>query len=182
MSATKTAIPTETYELDPIHSTVAFAVAYNGISRYRSRFDQVQARLADGVLSGSAEVQSLPIQLPPLRKAVLSLDFFGADRHPQATFTSSRLAPSADGRIEVEGELTLRGATRPVTASGTFAAGVTDPFGIERVAFSLVATIDRRDFGMTWQNPLPGGGDNVGWDVTIEADLQLVKAPPAPPA
>lgn len=179
MSATQTAIPTETYELDPIHSTVAFAVAYNGISRYRSHFDQVQARLADGVLSGSAEVQSLPIQLPPLRKSVLSLDFFGADRHPQITFTSRPLAPSPDGQIEVEGELTLRGVTRPVTASGTFAA-VIDPFGIERVAFSLVAAIDRRDFGMTWQNPLPGGGDNVGWDVTIEADLQLVKAPPAP--
>ena len=181
MSATQTAIPVETYELDPIHSTVGFSVTYNGVSRYRSRFDQVQARLADGVLSGSAEVQSLPIQLPPLRKAVLSLDFFGAERHPQLTFTSGRLAPSADDQIEVEGELTIRGVTRPVTASGTFAA-VTDPFGIERVAFSLVATIDRRDFGMTWQNPLPGGGDNVGWEVTIEADLQLVQAPPPPPA
>ena len=107
-------------------------------------------------------------------------DFFGAERHPKLTFTSDKLLPSADGEIEVEGELTIRGVTRPVKASGTFAA-VTDGFGMERVAFSLVSIIDRRDFGMTWQNPLPAGGDNVGWNVTVEADLQLVQAPPAPP-
>jgi polyisoprenoid-binding protein YceI len=180
MSPNPTAIPHEIYELDPIHSTIGFSVDYNGVSRFRSRFDRAEVRLADGVLTGSADVESLPIQLPPFRKSILSLDFFGAERHPQVTFTSDKLLPSADGQIEVEGELTIRGVTRPVKASGTFAA-VTDAFGMERVAFSLVSIIDRRDFGMTWQNPLPAGGDNVGWNVTVEADLQLVQAPPAPP-
>jgi len=81
----------------------------------------------------------------------------------------------ADGAATVRGELTIRGVTRPVTATGSYQAPVEDPFGATRAAFELTATVDRREWGMDWQAPLPGGGDVLGYDVELSAHLELVK-------
>ena len=88
---------------------------------------------------------------------------------------------SADGashahhaEIRIHGDLTMRGVTKPVTATGSYATGG-DAFGNERVAFELETTVDRREFGIVWQNQLPDGSDALAHNVTISADLQLVK-------
>lgn len=175
MATTAQQIPAGTYGLDPVHSNVGFGVKYNGLATFRSRFDAFDARLADGVLTGTAQVDSITVDEPNFKAHLLSAEFFDAEATPTVTFRSTEIRPSDDGSVEVDGELTIRGTTKPVTATGTYAAG-NDPYGNERVAFELQAKVDRREFGLNWQNQLPNGGDAVAWDVTLTVDLQLVKA------
>ncbi len=150
MSTTLQQVPTDTYALDHVHSTIGFGVKYNKLATFRSTFDKFDAQLADGVLTGSADASSV------------------------VTFRSTDVRAAEDGSVEVDGDLTIRGITKPVTAKGTYATGG-DAFGNERVAFELQTTVDRRDFGIVWQNQLPDGSDALAHDVTISADLQLVK-------
>jgi polyisoprenoid-binding protein YceI len=170
-------LPTGTYGIDPIHSSIGFAVKYNDLSMFRSAFKAVEGQLQDGVLTGSVPVESIAIEMPRFREHVLSADFFDAESFPQMTFASSSVEVGSDGKeLTVGGELLIRGVSHPVTATGSFATGE-DPFGNDRIGLTLHATIDRRAFGLTWQNPLPAGGDAVGWHVAIDVELQLVKPP-----
>jgi polyisoprenoid-binding protein YceI len=174
MSTTLQQVPTETYGLDPVHSTIGFGVKYNKLATFRSTFEKVDGQLADGVLTGSADASSILIDEPSFKGHLLSGDFFDVETTPTITFRSTDIRVAEDGSAEVDGNLTIRGITKPVTAEGTYAAGG-DAFGNERVAFELETTVDRRDFGLNWQNQLPDGSDALAYDVTISADLQLVK-------
>jgi polyisoprenoid-binding protein YceI len=175
MSTTLQQVPAGTYNVDPIHSTIGFAVKHLGLSTFRTGFATYSAQLVDGVLTGSAEVDSIQIDMDAFKGHLLSGDFFDAENAPTLTFRSTEIRPAADGSVEVDGELTIKGITKPVTATGTFAAGQ-GPDGSERVAFGLEAVIDRRAHGIDWQAELPSGGDALGWDVTLTAHLELVKA------
>jgi len=174
MSTTIQQVPTGTYAVDPVHSTIGFGVKYNKLATFRSTFGKVDAQLADGALTGSADASSVVIDEPNFKGHLLTADFFDVEVTPTITFRSTDIRPEEDGSVEVDGELTIRGITRPVTATGTYATGG-DAFGNERVAFELETTVDRRDFGIVWQNQLPDGSDALAYDVTISADLQLVK-------
>jgi polyisoprenoid-binding protein YceI len=174
MSTTIQQVPTGTYGLDPIHSSIGFGVKYNKLATFRSSFDKVDAQLADGVLTGTADASSIVIDEPNFKGHLMTGDFFDVETTPTITFRSTDIRAAEDGSVEVDGELTIRGVTKPVTAKGTYAAG-SDAFGNERVAFELETTVDRRDFGIVWQNQLPDGSDALAYDVTITADLQLVK-------
>jgi polyisoprenoid-binding protein YceI len=174
MSTTIQQVPTGTYGVDPIHSTIGFGVKYNKLATFRSTFEKVDAQLADGVLTGTADASSVVIDEPNFKGHLLTGDFFDVERTPTITFRSTDIRPAEDGSVEVDGELTIRGVTKPVTATGTYASGG-DAFGNERVAFELQTTVDRREFGIVWQNQLPDGSDALAYDVTISADLQLVK-------
>ena len=164
-----------TYTLDLVHSTFAFAVKHNGVSTFRGQFEQVEAKLEDTVLTGSAQVESVKIALPPLKEHLLSPDFFNAADTPTITFRSTDIRIADDGRAEVDGELTIRGVTKPLTAKGNLAYGE-NVFGAEVVGLALKATVDRREYGLDWQAQLPKGRDLLGWDVMLEVDLELVKA------
>jgi polyisoprenoid-binding protein YceI len=175
MSATAQTIPAGTYGLDPVHSSVGFGVKYNGLTTFRSTFDSVSAQLTDGRLSGSVDVTSIQIDEPNFKGHLMTDDFFNAEVNPTITFRSTSIEAAEDGTATVAGDLTIKGVTKPVTATGTYAAG-DDPYGNERVAFELTTSVDRREFGLNWQNQLPNGGDAVAWDVTLTVNLQLVKA------
>jgi polyisoprenoid-binding protein YceI len=103
---------------------------------------------------------------------VLGPEFFDTERHPEITFRSTAVRLADDGRAEVDGELTIRGVTRPVTASGHYAPPRPSSFG-EVAGLQLQTSFDRREFGFDWQMGLPGGGDAVGWDVQVDIDLLL---------
>jgi polyisoprenoid-binding protein YceI len=175
MSATAQTIPAGTYGLDPIHSSIGFGVKYNGLTTFRSTFDSVSAQLADGQLTGSVDVTSIQIDEPNFKGHLMTDDFFNAEVNPTITFRSTAIEPGDDGSVTVTGDLTIKGVTKAVTATGSYAAG-DDPYGNERVAFELTTAVDRREFGINWQNKLPNGGDAVAWDVTLSVNLQLVKA------
>ena len=174
MSTTLQQVPTGTYTVDPIHSTFGFTVKHNGISLFRGQFEQVDASLQDGVLRGTVQVDSVKTPIADLKGHLLSPDFFDAERTPTIEFTSNEIRVAGDGSVEVDGELTIRGVSHPVTARGSFAAGV-GLSGGEVVGFDLETRIDRRDYGLNWQAPLPNGGDALAWDVRIEAHLELVR-------
>jgi polyisoprenoid-binding protein YceI len=168
-------VPAGTYSVDPVHSTFGFAIKHNGISTFRGQFDQVQARLEDGVLTGIAQVESVKTAIPDLKQHLLSPDFFNASQTPTVEFRSTDIRVAGDGDVEVDGELAIRGITKPVTAKGIVAHGE-NMTGAEVVGFDLEAKIDRRDYGLNWQAQLPSGGDVLAWDVVLEVHLELIKA------
>lgn len=177
MSTTTISEQTQTgrHTLDPVHSTVGFAIKHNGVSTFRGLFEQVEAELKDGVLTGTTQVESIKTALPQLKQHLLSQDFFNASETPTIEFRSTAIRIADDGGAEVDGELTIRGVTKQVTATGTFARGE-NLEGEEVMGVELEATIDRRDYGLTWQTQLPKGGDVLGWTVVLEAHLELTKA------
>jgi polyisoprenoid-binding protein YceI len=169
-----------TYHARPEPSTFAFAVRHSGVFWYRGTLPDVTATLrADGdglALEGSARVESISVTEPAaMRASVLGPEFFDAERHPEVSFRSTAVRLTDDGRAEVEGELTIRGVTRPVTASGQYTSPRLASFG-EIAGLQLHASIDRREFGFDWQMELPGGGVAVGWEVELDIDLLLMRA------
>ena len=165
-TATVKTAPAGTWVADPVHSHVSFAVAYAGTNTFRGGFREYTAKLEDGVLEGSAQVASVDVKDEQLNGHLLTPDFFDAERFPEITFRTSDLE---------HGELTIKGVTRPVTISATVSEPNVDPFGRERVGITLEATVDRNAFGVSWNAPNQGGGNYLGDDVTIKADLALVR-------
>jgi polyisoprenoid-binding protein YceI len=171
---------TGTYFADPDHSSVGFALRHMSVATFRGSFSDVEASVAvadDGSLSlsGTAQVRSISIVSPAeFRNHVLGADFLDVQRHPVIVFRSAPAALGEDGSIAVEGQLTIRNVTRGIVATGTWSAPVEDPYGTIRAAVELTTTLDRRDYGMTWNAPLPKGGDALGTQVTVTVHLELV--------
>ena len=165
-----------TYTADPVHSSFGFAVRYQGVSLFKGTLDEVDAKLVDGALEGSAKVESISIRTPEqFRAHVLSAEFFDAANHPTVDFRSNDVELGEDGTAKVEGELTIKGITRPISAAGTWIAPEGDAFGNTRGHLNLEAVIDRTEFDMNWNMALPSGGNVLSNDVTLTVELSLVE-------
>lgn len=177
-TATQTIVPTGTWKSDPVHSHVGFAVKHMVVATFRGSFDDFDVTLAaDGGaprLSGAVRAGSVQVRDENLNGHLLSPDFFDAERHPEIAFTASALREEGDG-VVVEGELTIKGTTKAVEARGEITEPVTDPGGAERIGLDLETTVDRTEFGLDWNAPLPRGGVAVENDVTLTVHLELVK-------
>ena len=171
-------IPTGTYVVDPVHSSIGFAVVHNGVSTFRSGFNAYEAKLSGGEspqLVGTVNVASIEIDEPQLKGHLLSPEFFDAERYPHLRFESSALEVGEDGAATIRGELEIRGEKREVEASGRVVPLGADLAGQARVGLSLVASVDRRSFGLDWQAELPSGGEVLDYEVAIAVELELVK-------
>jgi polyisoprenoid-binding protein YceI len=175
MSTTAQQIPTGTWTVDPIHSSASFAVKHLGISTFRAGFDEVDAALTDGVLTGSVKVASITIDQPDLKGHVLSGDFFDAENHPTVGFRSTAIEVADDGTAKVDGELTIKGTTQPVTGTGSVAGPIVGLAGDTRVAFELETVVDRFAYGLTWNADLPNGGKALAEKVRLIVHLELVQ-------
>ena len=164
------------YTADPVHSSFGFSVRYQGVSLFKGTLDEVDAKLVDGKLEGAAKVESISIRTPEqFRAHVLSGEFFDAANHPTVEFRSDDIELNEDGTAKVEGELTIKGITRPVAATGTWIAPAADAFGNTRGHLNLEAVIDRTEFDMNWNAPLPSGGKALANEVTLTVELSLVE-------
>lgn len=173
----KQQIPAGTWVVDPVHSSVSFAVTHNGVTTFRSGFERYEARLSGGEqpqLEGSVEVESIAIDEEMLKGHLLSPEFFDTQRYPHLRFSSSELSVGEDGSARVVGELEIHGEKRKVEAGGRFAQLGGDLAGKARVGLSIEATVDRRAFGLDWQAELPSGGEVLDYAVTISVELELV--------
>jgi polyisoprenoid-binding protein YceI len=170
-----TAIPTGTWSLDTVHSSIGFAVQYAGVGTFRGTFDEFEATLVDGRLEGIARVASVRVDDENLAGHLQSPDFFDAEQHPELRFVSKSIERDGD-RVSIDGELTIRGISHPVESAGSVTGPLTDAFGRQRVAFDVETTVNRQDYGLTWNMELPGGGQALGDDVTITATLAFVQA------
>jgi polyisoprenoid-binding protein YceI len=171
-------VPAGTYKVDPVHSTIHFAVIHNGVSSFRSGFRGYEAKLEGGEepkLVGTVEVESIEIEEEQLKGHLLSPDFFDAERHPQLKFSSTEIAVGGDNEVTVRGELEIRGTVHEVEASGRIGEVGADLGGSARVGLSLAARVDRRSFGLDWNADLPSGGQALDYEVDIAVDLELVK-------
>jgi polyisoprenoid-binding protein YceI len=172
-------IPAGTWAVDPVHSSVGFAVTHNGVTTFRSGFDRYEAQLTGGEqarLEGTVEVESVAIDDEMLKGHLLSPEFFDTQRFPRLRFTSTELSVGEDGTARVAGDLEIHGETRKVEAGGRFAHLGEDAYGKARVGLSISATVDRRDFGLDWQARLPSGGEVLEYAVAISVELELVAA------
>jgi polyisoprenoid-binding protein YceI len=171
-------IPAGTYVVDPVHSSIGFAVVHNGVSTFRSGFGEYEARLSGGEsprLTGTVEVASIQIDEPQLKGHLLSPDFFDAERYPQLRFESSALEIGEGGTATIRGELEIRGEKREVETNGRLVPLGADLAGQPRVGLSFETSVDRRGFGLDWQAELPSGGEVLDYEVEIAVELELVE-------
>ncbi len=170
-------LPAGTWTVDPVHSSINFAITHQGVASFRSGFTSYAATLAGGEsprLEGTVDVSSVDIRDEMLKGHLLSPDFFDAEKHPQLKFRSTELSVGEDGAARLSGELEIRGETRAVQATGRFGRIGADIAGNERLGFSLEAAVDRRDFGLDWNAELPSGGQALEYEVAIVVELELV--------
>lgn len=166
-----------TYAADTIHSSFGFGVKHMGVSTFRGTLSDVDATLTerDGELSlvGAARPESISITKPEqFRAHVLGAEFFDVDNHPEIGFRSTSIELSDDGSARVEGELTIKGVTKPIVATGTYSEPREGPGGLV-TAFELEAGFDRREFKFNWQMEIPNGGLALDYQVTLEVHLEL---------
>ena len=169
-----------TWAVDPVHSTVGFAVKHMVVSTFRGRFEDYDATLTaneDGTLrlEGRVSADSISVKDENLATHLKAPDFFDTERHPYVTF-SSTLIRTEDGQLIVDGELTIKGNTRAIEARGA----ITEPhvtFGdLEKVGIELEAIVDRTEYGLEWNAPLPKGGFALANEVKLIVELELAKA------
>jgi polyisoprenoid-binding protein YceI len=170
-------IPTGTWTLDAIHSTIGFEVDYM-VGAFRGQFSDVDATLVgDGEgasIAGSARVGSIEVKDENLEAHLQSPDFFDAERYPELSFESTKIDRAGD-EVTIEGEITIKGMTKPVTLTGSLTEPVTDPYGREKLGLQLETTLNRTDFGINWNVPLPDGKPALADDVKLAADLHFVR-------
>jgi polyisoprenoid-binding protein YceI len=164
---------------DRYFSSVTFKVRHLGMRDYRAGFAELDATLdvAAGTLEATVPVASLDLNNPVIRDRMLSDEFLHAARFPEVRWIVTDFGGDLESReIVVAGDLTIHGHTNPVEATGRIGlpgAGLLSPEN--RVGIELSAVVDRRDYGLDWQERLPTGGDTLGYDVTLEAILEFVE-------
>ncbi|MHB0968939.1 MAG: YceI family protein [Thermoanaerobaculia bacterium] len=177
---------TTTWQIDPTHSAVEFAVKHMMFTTVRGRFKDVQGTIefdeenpANSRVDVTIGAASIDTGVADRDGHLRSGDFLNADEFPTLTFRSTRVEGTAKGegdRLEVTGELTIRGVAKEVTLDAVYEGTGKDPWGGTRAGVRATAKIDRRDWGLTWNQALETGGILVGNDLRIEIEMQAVQA------
>jgi len=174
-------VPT-TWDIDTVHSNVDFTVRHLVISKVRGRFTRWSGSLtlddanpANSHVEVQIEAASIDTHEPQRDAHLRSADFFETEKHPQLLFRSTRVEPAGAARYRVTGDLTIRGVTRPVVLDVEAMGRAKDPWGGERAGFSATTAIDRREFGLTWNQALEAGGVVVGEKVEIGMEIEAVQ-------
>lgn len=169
---TEQSVPTGTWKADPVHSRVGFEVPY-AVATFSGEVPEFEASLEDGTLRGVAKIASIQVKEENLQAHLLSPEFFDAERNPEVAFVSKEIRREGD-TIEIEGDVTIKGITKPATLSGLATGPAVDHFGATRFGITAQTTIDRTDFDINWNMPLPNGEPALKNEVTLKADLTLV--------
>jgi polyisoprenoid-binding protein YceI len=173
------AIPTGTYNIDPAHSDIGFAVRHMGISTVRGSFAKFTGTIdATGPVSlgGTVEVASIDTGDENRDAHLQSPDFFDAAQFPEISFTSTAVEAKGDGELKLTGDITIHGVTKSIELTGELADGGEDPWGNQRIGIEVTGKIDRREFGLTWSQSLAGGNLLVSNDVKLTLSVSAVKA------
>jgi len=180
--STTAIVATTTYSIDKAHSEVTFRVRHL-LTRVRGRFSDFDGTIEYDEENPERSRVNVAVQAASIdtnekdRDAHLrSADFFDVDKHPVLTFSSTGIQRNADNLFVVTGDLTIHGVTRSVSFDVSFLGKAKDPWGNERIAFEVEATVNRKDFGLSWNAALETGGFLVGDDVTISLSVQALPA------
>src|SRR3954453_4116571 len=174
----ETAIPTGIWKSDPVHSEAGFAVKHMVVATFRGTFTDFAVTLAnedgDPRIYGAVRADSVQVRDPNLNGHLLSPEFFDADRYPEITFTSTGIRAEGDDLV-VDGDLTIKDTTKRVEARGRISGPVAHPAGGERIGIELETQVDRTEFGLRWNAPMPSGGVAVENEVTLTVHLELAR-------
>ena len=174
LTENRTALPAGTWALDPIHSTIGFELPYLA-GTFRGHFTDVNARLTETGLQGSARVASVDVKDENLAAHLQSPDFFDTERTPEIRLQSTSVERNGDD-VVVDADLTIKGTRIAVVLRGEVTEVASDPYGKQRLGLTLATKIDRSQFGLNWNAPMPGGGLVLSNDVKLTAELEFVKA------
>lgn len=166
---------TETWTMDPDHSSVEFSVRHAGISKVKGTFDKVEATATPGDrthVTVRMETDSLNTKSEGRDAHLKSADFFDVENHPEIAFEGE----VSENNETLEGTLTIRGVSRPHSFSIEEVETAVDAFGAERIGVEAKSTLDRTDFGLTWNAALEAGGVLVSNKVAININASFVKA------
>jgi polyisoprenoid-binding protein YceI len=177
-----TAAAQTTWKIDPSHTTVEFSAKHMMFTTVKGRFADVDGTVTlngsspvDAVVDVSMKASSIDTRTEQRDLHLRSADFLDAENYPTVTFKSTRITGTKE-KFTLNGELTIRGTTRPVSLDVAFEGAGKDPWGNERLGFSASGKIDRREFGLVWNQALEAGGVLVSNDVKIQIDAQLTPA------
>lgn len=169
------------WQIDPSHSSVSFTVRHM-FTKTRGRFTGFSGTIeteGDSFTNGSVavDIQADSIDTNDAQRDghLRTNDFFGSDENPQISFRSTSIVPRGGNEFLVNGDLTIRGVTRPVSLNAEYEGGGKTPFGTEAASWSAETEIDRKDFDVTWNAPLEAGGFLLGDTVKIQLDVEAVK-------
>jgi polyisoprenoid-binding protein YceI len=173
----------QTWNIDPAHSAIHFTVRHMVFAKVRGSFGAWQGELelepddlARSKLSVEIDAASIDTGVADRDTHLRSADFLDAEKHPKLTFRGTRIDKQSDTELRMTGDLTIRGVTRPVTLEVERLGEGTDPWGKRRIGFSARGTINRKDFGLEWNQALEAGGVLVGEKVELEIDVEAVGA------
>lgn len=173
-----------TWEIDPVHSDVSFSVRHMMVSKVRGRFHGVRGTIVtgenplDSSVTAEIDVASIDTGNEQRDEHIRSADFFDAATWPTMAYRSTGVRPDGDGFV-VDGDLTLHGVTRPVELRLELNGIGVDAYGNLRAGFSAAAQLNRKDFGITLDMPLDGGGAVVGDRIQIALEVAAVATVPA---
>lgn len=174
----------DAYSIDPSHSEVSFQVRHF-VTQQRGEFNDFGGTVvmdpedpATSSVEFWVDVESIDTRNADRDKHLRSEDFFHVERYPRITFESRSVTKTGESTYDVLGTLTLRGVSREVTLPVTFLGTVDDPWGNTRAGFSTATTIDRKEYGVNWNQALDQGGFVLGDDVTVSINLETVRKKP----
>ena len=171
-----------TWTLDATHTRLGFVTRHAMITKVRGSFNDFTGTVtvpAEGIRSATAEItidaSSIDTRNADRDGHLKSNDFFDMENFPQITFESTAIAPNGSGGVDVAGDLTIKGTTKSVTIPFDYEGTATDPFGNQRAGFEGTTTLNRSDFGLTWNAALETGGVLVSEKVTLEIEVSAIK-------
>jgi polyisoprenoid-binding protein YceI len=184
MTQTEVQVPSYiagTWDIDPVHTEVGFTVKHMMVSKVRGKFTKFEGQIVtadnplESTVTATVDLSSIDTGNPDRDNHLRSADFFEVDSHPHMTFKSTGLRPDGDN-FKLEGELTLKGVTKPVVLEVEVGGFGPDPYGGTRAGFSARGEIKRSDFGVDFNAVLEAGGVVVGDKVTLLLEVEAVLA------
>lgn len=170
------------YVVDPGHSRIGFVARHAAVTKVRGSFNEFEATgYLDGRDPSNSHVEvtiraaSIDTRNADRDAHLRTNDFFAMDEYPEIRFVSTAVEPAGDATFRVTGDLTIKSTTRPVTVEFAYTGAAVDPFGNQRVGFEGTTTINRKDWGISWNAALEAGGLLVGEKVVLEFELSAIK-------
>ena len=173
-----TVIPTGTWSIDPVWSSLEFEIKKLSLMTVKGRIPGFSGTIEGGEapsITGSVDASTMTTFDDTRDGHLQSPEFFDTERYPELRFESTAVATKGDELI-VEGDLTIKGVTKPIELTGSFVGAGVDPYGNDRIGIELAGAVDRTDFGLNWNAPLPGGDFLLPNEVILRANLAAVKA------
>ncbi|MFL6253816.1 MAG: YceI family protein [Pyrinomonadaceae bacterium] len=180
-------IPAGDYKIDPAHSIIGFAVRHLEINWVEGRFKDFEGTIhyddkdvSKSTVEFSAKVESIDTGVAPRDKHLRTADFFEVEKYPTLSFKSTRVERKGKDAYVLNGDLTMKGVTKPVQLPFKITGAVKDPWGNTRFGIEAQTRINRRDFGINYGTAFAGGGLDVGNEITINLQLEALQPAPKP--